>query len=228
MEHVNFIKFAEVIDFTGLKVDIIFVGESEWKSALVLGMSNPTTVYNVTYDDKTTEDAVTSNRIRLISTAAAKVVVIFKVGDIVESNYKGHGTYYPGKILKVNENDTFDVVYDDNEIEFHVPHTSIKFLGKLDQYNLVVKTIRNVLLEKCHGNTSGAFNLTKKIFSALDTDRSGELDLKEIKAFLNSEELAGLKSSQLVNLDHYYDMLVEQIDTDRLAFNLSLDVLMLS
>lgn len=45
----------------------------------------------------------------------------FKVGDTVESNYKNKGTYYPGVIIKKNQNQSYDILYDHtDELETNV------------------------------------------------------------------------------------------------------------
>ena len=47
-------------------------------------------------------------------------------GSIVECNFKGLGKYYPGKILRVQPNGTFDIAYDDGDAEVGVTADRIK------------------------------------------------------------------------------------------------------
>jgi hypothetical protein len=52
--------------------------------------------------------------------SASEVAPSLQLGDKVEANYGGRGEYYPGKIVKVRANGTFDVQYDDGDREDRV------------------------------------------------------------------------------------------------------------
>ena len=60
----------------------------------------------------------------------------FKVGEAVEGNYGGNGSWYQGKIMAVHAPEssggrsTYDVVYDDGDKEFKVPASCIRALTK--------------------------------------------------------------------------------------------------
>ena len=60
------------------------------------------------------------------SVAPPAAIRDFKVNDKVVVNYKGTGKPYPGKITAVNRNNTFDILYDDGEIEVAVDTTLIR------------------------------------------------------------------------------------------------------
>ena len=52
----------------------------------------------------------------------AEAEAVFQVGDRVEADYGGAGAdYYPGQISKVYPDGTYDLAYDDGDIETHVP-----------------------------------------------------------------------------------------------------------
>ncbi|OQR94592.1 hypothetical protein THRCLA_22229, partial [Thraustotheca clavata] len=67
--------------------------------------------------------------IRVLSKPDDDDVMDLKVGTIVEAKYKGK-TYYPGKISRVHSDDTFDVDYDDGEIEKRVKRELIRVKSK--------------------------------------------------------------------------------------------------
>ena len=101
--------------------------------------------YDVAYDDGDSEQAVERRSIRLLSSAAAAAAgaaaaaagpetaaSLFSVGDMVEADYGGEGTYFPGKISHVNADGTYDVAYDDGDSENAVPQELIRRVGQPD------------------------------------------------------------------------------------------------
>lgn len=50
----------------------------------------------------------------------------FECGDRIEARYRGKSKYYPGKIIRVRLNGTFDILYDDGEKENSVTRDKIK------------------------------------------------------------------------------------------------------
>ena len=57
---------------------------------------------------------------------------MFTKGQAVEARYKGRNTYYSGIILNVNDDNTFDVNYNDGEQELNVPFELIRLVEKED------------------------------------------------------------------------------------------------
>ena len=66
-----------------------------------------------------------NNRKRNTDTEAATNTT-WKEGDTVEGNFKGGGTWYPGRIDRVNGYDTYDVLYDDGDTERCKPSSEIR------------------------------------------------------------------------------------------------------
>ena len=46
----------------------------------------------------------------------------------VEADYKGKGKYYKGKITRVRQDGTFDIKYDDGDVEFGKRESEIRSL----------------------------------------------------------------------------------------------------
>ena len=51
-------------------------------------------------------------------------------GSKIECNFRGRGKYYPGKISRVRLNGTYDIAYDDGEVEMGVTADMIKVVSK--------------------------------------------------------------------------------------------------
>ena len=62
----------------------------------------------------------------------------FAVGDKVEANYHGNGRHYPGKISRVNHDNTYDVDYDDGEKETNVGVNLVRSLAPVSDVRRVV------------------------------------------------------------------------------------------
>lgn len=57
------------------------------------------------------------------------LIKTYKVYDIVEARYNGFGIYYPGEIIKVNANGTYDIQYNDGDRELNVQEELIRPLN---------------------------------------------------------------------------------------------------
>ena len=93
--------------------------------------------YDVSYDDGATENNLPGRLIRLAESSAKELrseYGILKERDKIEANYKGRGRWYPGVVQKSNSDGSFDIHYDDGEIELNVVRTMIRQLeeSKLD------------------------------------------------------------------------------------------------
>ena len=64
-----------------------------------------------------------SDRIRLVD--------VMEAGDKVEANYKGRGKWFPGKIKRVRVDSSYDIDYDDGEVETAVSADLIRAVGKV-------------------------------------------------------------------------------------------------
>ena len=53
----------------------------------------------------------------------------FREGDKVEGNYRGRGRWYPGRIKRVNYDDTYDIDYDDGEKEARMKPDMVRAVG---------------------------------------------------------------------------------------------------
>jgi hypothetical protein len=70
--------------------------------------------------------------------SGSEVASSLQLGDKVEANYGGRGEYYPGKIVKVRANGTFDVQYDDGDREDRVRGDLIRRPGAAPANSVIV------------------------------------------------------------------------------------------
>ena len=61
-------------------------------------------------------------------------VDVYAVGTRVECKYKGKGKYYPGVIVKVHEDGTFDIDEDDGEKEYKVRKDLVRLLQVMFEF----------------------------------------------------------------------------------------------
>jgi hypothetical protein len=90
--------------------------------------------YDIDYDDGEKETRVAEADIRSRETSRASRGTSdssgqFVEGTRVESNYRGRGKFYPGKISRIRDDGTYDVAYDDGESEMCVPTAWIRSLA---------------------------------------------------------------------------------------------------
>lgn len=90
----------------------------------------PTYLYHIIYEDGEEEIDVPSDfiRYRQDSDPQAIVETVLRVGDRVQANYKGHGRWYKGTIVRKRSDGTYDISYDDKGNETFVPGSYIKFI----------------------------------------------------------------------------------------------------
>ncbi|KAK7238987.1 cytidine deaminase [Aureococcus anophagefferens] len=79
--------------------------------------------FDIDYDDGEKETRVEERLIRAKDGGGGGG---FARGDKVEARYRGKERYYPGKILRDRGDDTFDVEYDDGELETRVKASYIR------------------------------------------------------------------------------------------------------
>jgi hypothetical protein len=86
-----------------------------------MGRERGDVTFYIIYDDGETELKVKEADIRFVAR--------WKVGCKVDGNYNDCGNYYPGKIKRKNEDGTYQINYDDGEVELSVEDNQIRLLG---------------------------------------------------------------------------------------------------
>ena len=126
----------------GSKVEANYGGRGKWYAGKI-ERTNSNGTYDVTYDDGDKERGVPKDRIREVSkrTGSGKhsrnnsdfgnsdAEKELERGSAVEANYNGRGKWYKGKIARVNSDGTYDVEYDDGDMEKRVKKSFIKLVG---------------------------------------------------------------------------------------------------
>ena len=91
-----------------------------------------------------------------------------KSGDRVFVNWKDYGHYYPGKIVKENLNNTFNIHFDDGDVEYNVEWERIEPLNEES------KEVQDYI-----ENESQAERELIEAFQVFDTDNSGKISARE-------------------------------------------------
>jgi hypothetical protein len=87
--------------------------------------------YDIDYDDGENELKVNESNIRSLEVKCpSNDKSKFTEGSKVEVNFRGKGRYYPGKIRHDRGDGTYDIDYDDGEIEKQVKESNIRLLGE--------------------------------------------------------------------------------------------------
>ena len=73
--------------------------------------------YDISFDDGDRETSVSTLRVRLEGTKQKKKL---EVGAVVEARYGKRDKLFPGKITKVNADETYEVTYNDGDVEWNV------------------------------------------------------------------------------------------------------------
>ncbi|RHY25005.1 hypothetical protein DYB32_008559, partial [Aphanomyces invadans] len=119
----------------GTKVKCRFNGGIRYYAGVISRCNESNQTFDVDYVDGEQECDVPLEFIRVMDAVAPQQAppspAAFANGDVVEARYKGKAKYFPGVILRVGAaNQSFDIAYDDGEIELDVPRNLIKLVGR--------------------------------------------------------------------------------------------------
>ena len=130
----------------------------------------------------------------------------FNVGDKVEGNFKGKGRWFPGEILKVNEDGTYNVEYNDGDWERNVDAADLVLLDaqmrkeKMESKRRTVAFVPEVIDEAAHAAENVDHKL-ENIFGAREVpsvlvDEINENARNLLASERMSEEIRQLRSPQ--------------------------------
>lgn len=92
----------------------------------------------------------------------------FNVGDRVFVNWKNYGHYYPGKIMKENDNHTFFIQFDDGDIEDNVEW------GRIEVLNESSVEVQEYIAHDCEAEQE-----LVEAFQVFDTNNTGTISARE-------------------------------------------------
>ncbi|CAE7718870.1 unnamed protein product, partial [Symbiodinium microadriaticum] len=92
--------------------------------------------YEICYDNGNKESGVSRALIIVYGEIRKKedisLTAIFKVGDKLEGNYKGSGSWYPAKVKSINPADgSYTIEYDDGDNERNVPECNLRLISEV-------------------------------------------------------------------------------------------------
>jgi hypothetical protein len=122
-------------------IEANYKGRGKWYSGKVLSYKRdemsrlPIYLYHIAYDDGEEEHEVLADLIRYPHHHPVEVALQvsqetkLRVGDRVSANYKGHGRWYSGTIIKKRLDGRYDISYDDGGNEVSVAASHIKTIA---------------------------------------------------------------------------------------------------
>ena len=112
----------------GEEVEARFKGKAKFYGGRILRVRGNGS-YDIRYNDGDVERNVKAQLIRRKGRKTpAEATGRYKVGDNVEARYRGKAKYYAGEITRVNRDGTFNIRYNDGDVETSVDATLIRSL----------------------------------------------------------------------------------------------------
>eukprot|EP00501_MAST-03F_sp_TOSAG23-6_P000295 GSMAST32.ASY1.ANO1.302.1 assembled CDS len=105
----------------GDAVEAMYGDGPEWFPGSISAVNNDGT-YNIKYSDGDSEMNVLKEYIRVPLVGGGS----FSEGDPIEALFRGESEWFPGMISKVHDNNTYDIMYYDGDIEEQVASTLIR------------------------------------------------------------------------------------------------------
>jgi len=113
----------------GARVECDFAGAGSYFPGKIARVHEDGT-YDVEYDDGDSETNVDAVKIRSVGTDSD--VGTFREGEQVEANFAGEGQFYKGRIKSINADGTYDITYDDGDVESSVPGSLVRKIPTTD------------------------------------------------------------------------------------------------
>ena len=120
----------------------------------------------------------------------------FNVGDRVFVNWKNYGHYYPGKIMKENDNHTFFIQFDDGDVEDYVEW------GRIEPLNESSSEVQEYIE---HDNQAEKELI--EAFQVFDLNKSGTIPAREYFRILTELGDEPLNVDEV--LEEFYEMGIE-------------------
>jgi hypothetical protein len=125
----------------GAKVEARYRGKKKWYAGEITKADGAT--YSVTYEDGDVEDNLAEELIRGVEEAAPAPAPAsaaeeatsggFEAGTQVLARYKGKKKWYPGTVMKRNDDNTYEIMYDDGDKESGVSADFVKAVEEADK-----------------------------------------------------------------------------------------------
>ena len=182
----------------GTRVEARYKGRSKYYPGEVVRVRSDGT-YDIDYDDGEKEQRVALELIKVLGKSGGREKKGFAVGEKVEAQYKGRSKYYPGRIVRVRGDGTYDIDYDDGEMEVRVSSDYIRALGlKKDDSDTdagpptksrsqflsseCIKRLRSVCAAYARHSTDST---CRKVFTELDQSQSSSLPKSDFRECLD-------------------------------------------
>jgi cytidine deaminase len=126
---------AELVLREGDKIEARYRGRERYFPGTIRRVNRDGT-YDVNYDDGEKELSVLATYVRLVgsTSSSSKAVtadskLTLRQGDKIEARYKSRARYFPGTIRRANRDGTYDIDYNDGELELGVDPELVRLIG---------------------------------------------------------------------------------------------------
>lgn len=134
------IKKEETVFKEDDRVEVNFMERGKWYPGRIKGVNGNGT-YDVIEDDGFKQDSVKKDMIRLKKSddkekEESKEMFkdeILECGWRVDVNKGGYGKWYPGRISDVNEDGTYNILYDEGDVQLVVERSFIRLIEKVEK-----------------------------------------------------------------------------------------------
>ena len=134
----------------GRKVEAKCKGSRQYYSGKIAA-DNGDGTYDIKFDDGDRDRRCRRSDIKVPDEKATKSV--HRVGEKVQAKCKGSRSYYPGKIKAINEDKTYDIVFDDGDRDRRCPESDIKQSADTTSDTDIDKIVVGQTVEaKCKGS----------------------------------------------------------------------------
>jgi hypothetical protein len=133
------ISTARTILFEGTAVEARYKGRERYYTGTIARVNSDGT-YDINYSDDERELSVAAEYIRTVTAVGTTnnrgtAIVALQEGAAVAARYKGRERYFAGVIRRVNSDGTYDIAYDDGEIELSVTAELIRLVNSSKNNN---------------------------------------------------------------------------------------------
>jgi hypothetical protein len=112
-------------------IEANYKGLGKWYDGVIINKKN--NYYCISYNDGEYEYNISNYFIRPQQFQKDK----YDLNDIIEANLNGRGIWYQGKIIGINKNDTYNIVYDSGHNEQYVRKRMIRQVKKNDKIDII-------------------------------------------------------------------------------------------
>lgn len=198
----------------GTLIEARYRGRSRYYPGRIKSIGNNGT-FNIDYDDGETEFNVSKDLIRIRVVPEPVVpATTFAVDELVEARFRGRGRYFSGRIRRVNDNGTYDILYDDGDVESNL---AAEFIRRVDKGSIYLSPVRRDPVEERGGPQMRVYVPPVRTLSNHSSRRNSiEPDTPQ-EALSLSNRMTFREVSNILNTSYNYEQAIQSTTLDIIA-----------